>query len=80
MKLKLYTVIHDREGCIGCGSCELEAPQTWSMESQDGLSQLKDAREKNGIYLRQIDELDYEDNRRACASCPVQVIQIRDAA
>ena len=74
--MKFYTVTHDRGGCIGCGSCEYEAPQTWEMDENDGLSTLKGSEEKGRYFVKEIDELDYEDNKRACDNCPVNVICI----
>lgn len=76
MTLKQYTISHDRNKCIGCGSCEIEAPQTWTLQTEDGLSSLKNGTKKNGTYVAVIDEYDYEANNRACTSCPVHAIKI----
>lgn len=76
MALRMFTISHDRTGCIGCGSCELEAPQTWSLDNEEGLSLLKKGVNKNDTWVAVIDELDYEDNLRAAQNCPVNIIRI----
>lgn len=76
MPLKLYTISHDREHCIGCGSCELEAPHTWTLQIEDGLSLLKNSKNKRGTWVGEIDEFDLEDNKRALSNCPMQIIRI----
>lgn len=76
MPLKFYTISHDREHCIGCGSCELEAPHTWTMDTGDGLSMLKKGRDKRGTWVGVIDEFDLADNKRALSNCPMQIIRI----
>ena len=76
--MKYYTITHDRDQCIGCGSCELEAPQTWELDEKDGLANLKDSELKGKMHVREIDELDYEDNKRACETCPMQIICIAE--
>ena len=76
MPLKLYTISHDRSRCIGCGSCVAEAPQTWTLKTEDGLSMLKKGIDKKGTWVGEIDEFDYEDNFRAMKNCPMQIIRI----
>lgn len=76
--MKFYTIVHDRGDCIGCGSCEYEAPQTWELSSMDGLSQLKNGKQKGTCFQAEIDEMDLEDNQRACENCPVRIISIHE--
>lgn len=74
--MKFYRILHERYGCIGCGSCELEAPQTWELDSVDGLSNLKEGTFNGRVFTREIDEMDLADNKRACESCPMSIIKI----
>jgi ferredoxin len=76
MPSKLYTISHYRSGCIGCGACETEASQNWILDEEDGLSTLKQGKNKRGTWVATIDEFDYPDNLRAAQNCPVNVIRI----
>jgi len=67
-------VIHQRDKCIGCGTCVAVCPDFWHM-GDDGKSVLKDAKDAgNGKF-----ELEVEDpscNKEAASSCPVQIISL----
>lgn len=80
MGCKRFTICHDRDRCIGCGSCELEAPQTWGLSEEDGLSNLKEGKNKNGVHVSTIDEFDLEDNLRAEKNCPVNIIRVEQGS
>lgn len=76
--MKFYRILHERSSCIGCGSCEYEAPQTWELDPVEGLSNLKEGVLKGNYFTREIDETDYEDNKRACDSCPINIIRLEE--
>ncbi len=76
--MKFFTITHERAGCIGCGSCEYEAPQTWELDPTDGLSRLKGGVEKGKFTTVEIDEMDLAANQRACENCPVRIISIQE--
>jgi len=76
--MKHYKITHDRDQCIGCGACALEAPQTWELDKKDGLANLKNSKNENNIHSRTIDEVDYEANKRACDACPMGLISISE--
>ncbi len=78
MGTRKITVCHKRNDCIGCGSCALLAPQTWSMNSVDGKSDLRGAVDKGEFMVGQIEEEDLLDNCRAAEACPVQIIRIAE--
>jgi len=67
-------VIHEREKCIGCGSCAALCPKYWEM-AEDGKSKLLDS-EKNaeGNYEKEVEDI--ECNREAADACPIQIIRI----
>ena len=68
-------IIHEREKCIGCGSCVAVCPKYWEMVD-DGKSNLLGAKVdfKNGNQELEIKEI--ECNQDAADSCPVQCIHI----
>ncbi len=78
MGTKKRTVSHKRNDCIGCGSCELLAGHTWSMNTTDGRADLRGAQWKGDQFMvAQIDEDEIPDVIDAAAACPVQVIRVQ---
>ena len=79
MGVKKITISHKRRDCIGCGICALLAPQNWSMDDQDGLATLKDAKWKGQNFMvAGVDEDLIEENKIAAANCPVAIIRIEE--
>lgn len=75
-----YTIQHRRSECIGCASCEGIAPQFWKMEF-DGKASIRGVDVKNnGGQEMDIKEEDFQVNKSAAESCPVNVIHILDKA
>lgn len=74
-------VIHQRDKCIGCGTCVAVCPSFWHM-GDDGKASLKDAKDvsnKEADPKEEKFELEIEDvecNKEAAAACPVQIITI----
>lgn len=67
-------IIHEREKCIGCGSCAALCPKFWEM-ADDGKSNLKNAtKSTGGNYELEVKEIGC--NQEAADSCPVQIIQV----
>jgi ferredoxin len=67
-------IIHEREKCIGCGSCAALCPKFFEM-ADDGKAKLLNS-EKNAEGN---DELEVEDVgcvQEAADACPVQIIHI----
>lgn len=60
-------LVHDYEGCIGCGACAAIAPKYWEMQGA-----------KAKLLKEKIDEGDLQDNEDAKDACPVNVIHIED--
>ena len=68
-------IIHEREKCIGCGSCAALCPKFWEM-GDDGKSDLKGSRKnEEGNYETETEAV--ECNQDAADSCPVQIINIK---
>ena len=68
-------IIHEREKCIGCGSCVAVCPKYWEM-AEDGKSKLlgSKADSKSGNFELEIEDI--KCNQGAADSCPVQCIKI----
>ena len=67
-------VIHQRDKCIGCGTCVAVCPAFWHMED-DGKASLKDAKDVgNGKF--ELETPDVGCNKEAASSCPVQIISV----
>ena len=71
-----YVLQHDRPNCIGCGACAAVAPDFWEM-AEDGKSKLKGAKKINNDWWElEIGKKDFQANKDAADSCPVNVIHI----
>ncbi len=67
-------VIHQRDKCIGCGTCVAVCPDFWHM-GDDGKSVLKDAKDI-GRGMFELEIADPGCNKEAASSCPVQIITV----
>jgi len=63
-----YTIIHDKDKCIGCGACTAICPNNWKMKPNGKAENIK----------KQIDDKEFECNKEAADACPVNVIHIKD--
>ena len=73
---KKYKILHDRPNCIGCAACAAVAPDFWVM-SEDGKSDIIGCKNRDDEWEElDIDEKDYQVNKEAADSCPVNVIHI----
>lgn len=73
---KKYILQHDRPNCIGCSACEAVAPEFWEM-MEDGKSDIKNSRDlSNGWQELEISEKNFQENKDAADSCPVNVIHL----
>ena len=59
-----------------CGACTSFAPNSWSMNGDDGKADLKDAVQEGDMMVAEIDEDDVEANKQAADACPVQIIKV----
>lgn len=73
---KEYALQHDRPNCIGCAACEAVAPEFWEM-NQDGKSDIKKGKHcENGWQELDITQKNFQENKEAAESCPVNVIHL----
>jgi len=71
-----YKLQHNKEECIGCSACEAVAPDFWEMNG-DGKADIKKGEKlDDGTQEKDIDEKDFEANKEAADSCPVNAIHI----
>lgn len=68
-------IIHEREKCIGCGSCVALCPKYWEM-AEDGKAHLLNSikNPKTGSDEREVERV--ECNQEAADACPVEIIHI----
>jgi ferredoxin len=72
----MYKLQHNKADCIGCGACEAIAPDFFEVKD-DGKVQLKGGKETGkDIWEKDIEEKDFQINKDAADSCPVNVIHI----
>lgn len=67
-----YKIEHDQPGCIGCNACAALHPENWEMTDVAGDVKAK-------CLKTDIEEgTDFERNKEAADTCPVNVIHIID--
>lgn len=68
-------IVHEREKCIGCGTCAAICPKHWEM-AEDGKSDLIDFKVNSETKNQEKEVESAECNQEAVDSCPVQCIHI----
>jgi len=68
-------IIHEKEKCIGCGSCAALCPKYWEL-GEDGKAHLLNAKgnPKTGNEELEIEKIACTEE--AAQACPVQIIHI----
>ncbi len=71
-------IIHNSDGCIGCGSCAMLCQKFWEMDYDKGKAVLKGGKknDQTGEYELELENL--ECNKDAAEACPVSVIRIEE--
>ena len=72
----MVRIFHFRKKCIGCYYCVEIAPNRWHMDEKDGKSLLNEAKENKGIYMVEVPDFEYEENKQAADACPVNCIRV----
>lgn len=70
-----YSVLFNRNDCIGCGACTAVSPDFWSM-TDDGKSTLKGSKKTGINEEKTIDDKEFSSTKEAAEACPVNVIHI----
>lgn len=68
-------IIHQRQKCIGCGSCTALCPKYWEIV-EDGKAHLKNSKVNSKTENEELEIERIECNQKAADSCPVQIIRI----
>ncbi len=68
-------IVHERNGCIGCGACAAVCPKYWEMGG-DGKASLKGASPDGDNFALELPEA--ECNKEAASACPVNVIKVEE--
>jgi ferredoxin len=73
-----FTVVLDREKCIGAAACVAAAPKLWKLGKDDKTNLIDGAKnEDNTVQTCEIDEKDLSAHLDAAQSCPVNAIHIK---
>ena len=78
MGVKKFKISHQRNKCIGCGSCAMYAKDNWTLNSEDGKADLKNAVKKGDFMVAEVDIDELEENKMAAKACPVRIIKINE--
>ena len=68
-------IIHEREKCIGCGSCAALCSKYWQM-AEDGKSKLIGSKQNPETKNYELEVQKIECNKEAADACPVEIIHI----
>jgi len=75
---KKFILKHDKPNCIGCAACNAVSPDFWTM-NDDGKADIKGGKIlEDETQELEIEEKNFEINKEAAESCPVEVIHIID--
>lgn len=73
----MVIITHQREKCIGCNYCVELAFDQWRMSKKDGKATLLGALDKKGFHTARVDDVKFEENKRAADACPVNIIKVK---
>lgn len=76
MGVEKRKISHQRDKCIGCATCAIYAKDRWTMDPKDGKANLLHAEQKGEYFIAEVDEHEVEDNKKAAAACPMNIIKI----
>jgi len=73
--MPLAKIIHERQKCIGCGSCAALCPKYWEMD-EDGKARLLNSKKNPETKNDELEVQEIGCNLQAAESCPVQIIHL----
>ena len=68
-------IVHERQKCIGCGSCAALCPKYWEI-AEDGKANLLNSKVNPKTGNGELEITKIECNQEAADTCPVQIIHI----
>ena len=68
-------IIHQREKCIGCGSCVVLCPKYWALD-EEGKATLKESKINPETGSQELEVERPDCAKDAADSCPAQAISI----
>ncbi|MFH1591484.1 MAG: ferredoxin [archaeon] len=75
---KTFKINHNRPDCIGCAACAAVAPETWEMKDDGKSSIIGGSTDDKEWEHMDFPEEQFEKQKEAADSCPVNVIHIID--
>jgi ferredoxin len=72
----MIRIIHHRVKCIGCNYCVEVAPNTWTMDKNDGKASLKEGKKRKDFFILTTGDDEFNDNIEAQNLCPVKIIKV----
>ena len=73
-----FLLEHDRPNCIGCAACAAVNPKHWVM-NEDGKSDIIGAPHRPDDWQElEISDEDFQMDKEAAESCPVNVIHLKN--
>lgn len=67
---------YNRDNCIGCGTCVIDASTIWCLSSEDGKADLLDSEFNGVIYSRPLWSDEESIMKSTVRKCPTKVITI----
>ncbi len=73
-----YVLEHNRPDCIGCAACVAVNPKHWVMNEDNKADIIGAPRRPDGWEEIEIEQDDFEADKAAAESCPVNVIHLKN--
>ena len=73
----MVIITQQRIKCIGCNYCVEAAPERWRMSKKDGRCTLIGSKDKKGFHTARVGDDEFENNVKAAAACPVNIIKVK---
>ena len=71
-----FTIVLDREKCIGSASCQALAPGFWKLDKDGKINLIQGVQKKDDIQERAIEQKDFKLAMESAQACPVNAIHI----
>ena len=71
-----FTIVLDREKCIGSATCQALAPQFWKLEKDGKINLIHGTKRDDDTHERAIEQKDFKLAMESAQACPVNAIHI----